>query len=60
MARLVPAHKDAPEWQELTFPQLQQLTPEQRAELQEKLLPTDELSFVEWYHATFRSHKPKQ
>eukprot|EP00897_Mesotaenium_endlicherianum_P002932 jgi/Mesen1/2667/ME000167S01817 len=47
-ARLVPAHKDAPSDQEAWFPQLAQLSPEERSNLRAKFVPTDDLSFLEW------------
>jgi protein transport protein SEC23 len=52
--RLIPSHKDSPQWQETTFPQLKYLTPQQREQLLEKFLPTDEPSFVQWYSALFK------
>lgn len=43
--RLIPSHKDLPEQQEQTFPQLKGLTHGQRKEVTDKFLPTDEPSF---------------
>ncbi len=45
--RLVPAHKDAPEEQMAGFPALAQLSPEELADLRDKLKPTDRPSFVQ-------------
>lgn len=53
-SRLIPSHKDSRQWQELTFPQLQSLTAEQRTELEAKFLPTDEQSFVQYYAKLFK------
>jgi hypothetical protein len=54
--RLIPSHKDTEEWQNLTFPQLRTLTSPERQELIDKFLPTDEISFVQFYHTLF-THK---
>ncbi|KAJ7563485.1 hypothetical protein O6H91_03G112300 [Diphasiastrum complanatum] len=47
-ARLIPAHKDPPYEQEVRFPQLRSLRPDQRAKLKAKFFHTDDLSFCEW------------
>lgn len=41
--RLIPSHKDPQQWQQLSFPSLQQMTQQQRQQLCQKFLPTDEL-----------------
>ncbi|XP_002968157.2 protein transport protein SEC23 [Selaginella moellendorffii] len=47
-ARLIPAHDDPPYEQESRFPQLRELTQEQRARLKVKFVKTDEPSLTVW------------
>jgi len=56
-ARLIPSHKDDAAWQAVTFPQLARMSDEQRRALVDKFLPTDELSFVQYYNQLFKDDK---
>jgi len=47
--RLVPSHKDSPEEQNLCFPQLDELTAENRAKLMAKFHRTDDLSYNQYF-----------
>lgn len=53
--RLIPSHKDHESIQEANFPQLRSMPEDQRKALTGKFLPTDELSFVEYYLGLWRS-----
>ncbi|KAI4340976.1 hypothetical protein MLD38_025759 [Melastoma candidum] len=48
VSRLIPAHKDPPYEQEARFPQLRNLTAEQRAKLKSSFIHFDDPSFCEW------------
>ncbi|KAI4319918.1 hypothetical protein MLD38_033457 [Melastoma candidum] len=48
VSRLIPAHKDPPYEQEARFPQLRNLTAEQRTKLKSSFIHFDDPSFCEW------------
>lgn len=52
--RLVPSHKDSPDSQISSFPQLEELSDEARRKLISKFHKTDDLSFWQWYNSLFR------
>ena len=55
--RLIPSHKDSSDRQELSFPQLKLVAPDQRKQLTDKFLHTDEMSFVQFYLSLFNKRK---
>lgn len=51
--RLIPSHKDAPHIQLQHFPQLKQIPNKRRKELMAKFLPTDDITFYQYYTELF-------
>jgi len=48
VSRLMPLHRDAPHEQDVMFPPIRSLSPNERKALMESFLPTDDFSFSGW------------
>jgi hypothetical protein len=48
VSRLMPLHRDAPHEQDVMFPPIRSLSPNERKALTESFLPTDDFSFSGW------------
>eukprot|EP01114_Cavostelium_apophysatum_P002146 TRINITY_DN11871_c0_g1_i2.p1 TRINITY_DN11871_c0_g1~~TRINITY_DN11871_c0_g1_i2.p1 ORF type:complete len:924 (-),score=187.79 TRINITY_DN11871_c0_g1_i2:24-2708(-) len=53
--RLIPAHKDSADEQVTSFPQLDELTPEQKTKLASKFHRTDDASYNQYYRSLFKA-----